>query len=102
MGQGFVIETINFFNSRKPSFPSPFSRQSQKREYLGCLNALWKTDGIDSVDVNDVVKQHPRSFPRRAGEGQDGGWKACCLSSVIFPNQHRFSTSPKAREEDDA
>ena len=73
MGQGFVIETINFFNSRKPSFPSPFSRQSQKREYLGCLNALWKTDGIDSVDVNDVVKQHPRSFPRRAGEGQDGG-----------------------------
>ena len=42
MGQGFVIETINFFNSRKPSFPSPFSRQSQKREYLGCLNALWK------------------------------------------------------------
>ena len=100
MGQGFVIETINFFNSRKPSFPSPFSRQSQKREYLGCLNALWKTDGIDSVDVNDVVKQHPRSFPRRAEEGQDGG-KACLLS-VISSNQHRPGTSPKAREEDDA
>ena len=62
MGQGFVIETINFFNSRKPSFPSPFSRQSQKREYLGCLNALWKTDGIDSVDVNDVLMQKHQRY----------------------------------------
>lgn len=97
MGQGFVIETINFFNSRKPSFPSPFSRQSQKREYLGCLNALWKTDGIDSVDVNDVVKQHPRSFPRRAGEGQDGaegslltvGYFSQPASSLHFPESKR-------------